>query len=295
MKTLSKSRIASQIIPVVLVIPVVLAMIAFAANSLLCRAALKTTSIDAGSFTTIRLVAGALALWLIAMMRGGTSRLWPSEGSWFSALALFAYAAGFSFAYLRLPAAVGALILFCMVQMTMISYGLWAGERLRPGQVAGLILAVGGLVALLLPGLSAPPLDGAALMAVAGIAWGIYSLRGRRFRDPTSATAGNFLRSVPFTVILSLVLLRHANLDPVGILYAIASGAVTSGIGYAIWYAALPSLSATTAASIQLSVPVITALGGIAFLGEAMSLRLLLSSIAIIGGIALVIAARRRI
>jgi len=266
-------------------------MVAFAANSLLCRAALKTTSIDAGTFTTIRLVSGALVLWLIAMLRGGGKKV---EGSWLSALALFAYAAGFSFAYLRLPAAVGALILFCVVQVTMISYGIWSGERLRAGQIVGLVLAIGGLVALLLPGLSAPPLEGAALMAVAGVAWGIYSLRGRRFRDPTLATAGNFLRAVPFTIILSLLIHSGISLDPAGLLYGIASGAITSGIGYAIWYAVLPSLAATTAATIQLSVPVITALGGIVFLGEAMTLRLLLSSVAIIGGIALVIAAKRR-
>lgn len=271
-------------------------MVAFAANSLLCRAALKMTAIDAASFTTIRLVAGALTLCLIVMVQRpgqATSTGWLPDGSWLSALALFAYAAGFSFAYLQLPAAVGALILFCVVQVTMISYGLWSGERLRASQVAGLVLAIGGLVALLLPGLSAPPLLGAALMAAAGIAWGVYSLRGRRFRDPTQATAGNFLRAVPFTFLLSLLMLGHTSLDPAGIVYAIASGAVTSGIGYAIWYAVLPSLSATTAASIQLSVPVIAALGGIVVLGETMTLRLALSSIAILGGIALVIAARR--
>ena len=274
---------------------VVLAMIAFAANSLLCRAALKTTAIDAGSFTTIRLVSGAVALWLLVSLRrkGAGREGLLREGTWLSALALFAYAAGFSFAYIRLPTAVGALILFCTVQVTMIGYGLWRGERLRPLQLAGLALALGGLVVLLLPGLSAPPVDAAALMVVAGIAWGIYSLQGKRFRNPTRATAGNFLRAVPFTVVLSLLLRSAISLDPLGIVYAIASGAVMSGMGYAIWYAALPGLTATIAASVQLSVPVIAALGGIIFLSETMSLRLFLCSLAILGGIVLVIAGRR--
>jgi len=275
----------------------VLAMIAFAANSLLCRAALKTTAIDPASFTSIRLVSGALALWVICGFRRGGGSAW-AHGTWCSAFTLFAYAAGFSFAYIHLPAAMGALILFCTVQVTMISYGLIKGERLNSGQVLGFALAIGGLVALLLPGLAAPPPLSAALMIAAGIAWGVYSLRGKGAKDPTSATAGNFLRSVPFTVALSLaalvILSGGADFDPAGIGYAIASGAITSGIGYAIWYAALPDLTATTAASVQLSVPVIAAFGGITLLGETMSLRLALSSLAILGGIALVIACRRR-
>lgn len=274
-----------------LILLVALAMVAFAANSLLCRAALKTTPIDAGTFTAIRLLSGAVVLAAIARTRDPSAL---KAGSWWSALALFAYAAGFSLAYVRLPAAAGALILFCAVQITMIGYGFWAGERLRRPQVIGLALAIAGLVALLLPGLSAPPLDGALLMVAAGIAWGIYSLRGRGFRNPTSATAGNFLRAVPFGLALSLILHASFRPDSAGMLYAFASGALTSGIGYAIWYAVLPSLTATTAATIQLSVPVIAALGAVLFLGESITFRLLVCSAAILGGIALVIGARRR-
>lgn len=178
---------------------VVLAMIAFAANSLLCRAALRDTGIDPASFTTIRVASGAAVLWVIARMNGGTM---TSAGSWSSAAALFGYAAAFSFAYIELSAAMGALILFCAVQVTMIGWGLWRGERIGAGQGAGLSLAIGGLVGLLWPGLSAPPPGSAALMLAAGIAWGIYSLRGKRSGDPTIATAGNFMRAVPFAVVL---------------------------------------------------------------------------------------------
>jgi drug/metabolite transporter (DMT)-like permease len=263
-----------------------LSMVAFAGNSLLCRMALRHTGIDAASFTSIRIVSGALVLWLIIAMRGekiGTA------GSWYSALALFAYAAGFSFAYISLPAATGALLLFGAVQATMISYGLWKGERLRGWQIAGLIIAFGGLFGLLLPGLSAPPLHGSTLMLAAGIAWGIYSLRAKGAIDPTRVTAGNFMRAVPFAAGLSMAMLPAASLDGRGILYAIASGAVASGVGYAIWYKALRGLKSTSAATVQLSVPVIAAIGGIAFLGEPVTLRLLVTSTAILGGIALVI------
>lgn len=268
-----------------------LAMIAFAGNSLLCRLALKHTSIDAASFTSIRIISGALALWLIVRMRGGTH---SAAGSWPSALALFAYAAGFSFAYVSLPAATGALLLFGAVQATMISYGLWDGERLRRRQVAGLIFAFGGLVGLLLPGLTAPPLQGAVLMLGAGVAWGIYSLRGKGAGDPTCVTAGNFLRAVSLAAGLSVATLPWASLDSSGFWYAILSGALSSGVGYAIWYTALRGLKATSAATVQLSVPVIAAGGGIVFLSEPITLRLLIASIAILGGIALVIFAKQR-
>ncbi|MEO7861038.1 MAG: DMT family transporter [Nitrospirales bacterium] len=268
-----------------------LAMIAFAGNSLLCRLALKHTSIDAASFTSIRIISGALALWLIVRMRGGTH---SAAGSWPSALALFAYAAGFSFAYVSLPAAPGALLLFGAVQATMISYGLWDGERLRRRQVAGLIFAFGGLVGLLLPGLTAPPLQGAVLMLGAGVAWGIYSLRGKGAGDPTCVTAGNFLRAVSLAAGLSVATLPWASLDSSGFWYAILSGALSSGVGYAIWYTALRGLKATSAATVQLSVPVIAAGGGIVFLSEPITLRLLIASIAILGGIALVIFAKQR-
>ena len=270
----------------------VLAMIAFAGNSLLCRAALKHSAIDAASFTTIRLVAGAVMLaLLVRVTRGASAR----AGNWGSALALFAYAAGFSFAYLSLPAATGALLLFGAVQATMIGRGLWSGERLQIAQWLGLVLALAGLAGLLLPGVSAPPLVGSLLMLGAGVAWGIYSLRGRGAGDPLQVTAGNFLRALPMTAALSLLMLDRASLDRAGVLYAVCSGAVASGIGYAIWYSALPALKATSAATVQLSVPVIAALGGIVLLGEALTTRFVLASAAILGGIALVILERRRV
>ena len=268
-----------------------LAMMAFAANSLLCRLALKHTGIDAASFTSIRLFSGAVMLWLLVCMRRGS---YAGVGNWGSAFALFAYAAGFSFAYVSLPAASGALLLFGAVQATMIGHGLWTGERLQRLARVGLALALAGLVGLLLPGLSAPPLIGSLLMLGAGIAWGIYSLRGKGAGDPTRVTAGNFLRAVPLTAVLSLLVLNRASLDVQGVYYALASGALASGIGYAIWYTALPALKATHAATVQLSVPVIAALGGIVFLGEPLSLRLVLASVAILGGIALVILEKQR-
>ena len=268
-----------------------LAMVAFAGNSLLCRQALKHTAIDPASFTSIRLVSGALILWLVTRMQQNAT---AGRGNWRSALALFAYAAGFSFAYVSLPAASGALLLFGAVQATMIGHGLWKGERLRALQFVGVVLAFGGLVGLLLPGLSAPPLAGASLMIGAGVAWGVYSLRGKGAGDPTRVTAGNFMRAVPITLGLSLLTLNFASVDAAGFYYAIASGAFASGLGYAIWYTALPALNNTSAASVQLSVPVIAALGGIVFLGEPVTLRLILASVAILGGIALVIVQKRQ-
>lgn len=276
-----------------LVLLVALALTAFAANSLLCRVALRGTGIDAASFTGVRIVAGAITLLLIVWWRQADVRRIPS-GSWRSALALFVYAAGFSYAYLQLSAAVGALLLFGAVQLTMIGYGIWSGERLRVPQTAGLLLAVSGLVGLMLPGLSAPPLLSAALMIAAGAAWGIYSLRGRGAANATEATAGNFLRAVPFALALVLLTPNPLVADWSGIAYAVASGALASGVGYVIWYAALPGLAATHAATVQLSVPVLTALGGVMFLGEAITSRLMLGSLAILGGIALVIGNRRR-
>ncbi len=276
-----------------------LAMLAFAANSLLCRLALRETGIDAASFTTIRLASGALMLWLVVRLRGGSAHTGgsadhPPHGSWASALALFAYAAAFSFAYRTLPAGAGALLLFGAVQATMIGYGLWRGERLGARQSAGMALAAAGLVGLLLPGLSAPPLQGAVLMLASGVAWGVYSLRGRGIANPAASTAGNFLRAVPFALVLSLAQLSSASVDAAGAAYAVASGALASGLGYALWYGALPLLRATTAATVQLSVPVLAALGAAAFLGEAITLRLMLSSLAVLGGIALVIRSPRR-
>ncbi len=268
-----------------------LAMTAFAGNSLLCRLALKHTAIDPVSFTSLRLASGALTLWLIVRWTQ-TSR--SGHGNWRSAAALFVYALAFSLAYVQLSAATGALLLFGAVQATMIGHGLWTGERLRPVQGLGCIVALGGLGSLLLPGLTTPPWGSAALMASAGLAWGIYSLRGKGSGDATRVTAGNFARTVPMAVTASLLvgvfpLGLTVSLDAWGMINAIASGALASGVGYAIWYSVLPSLKSVQAASVQLSVPVIAALGGILFLGETVGLRLVIASVAILGGIALVI------
>lgn len=271
------------------IVLVVLAMLAFAGNSLLCRMALEQTEIDPASFTAIRLISGAVMLGLVVVLRGGAK---VGAGNWVSAIALFAYAAGFSFAYVSLSTATGALVLFGAVQITMIGHGLWAGERLRGPQMAGALLAFAGLVGLLLPGLSAPPLHGAVLMLGAGLAWGVYSLRGKRAGNPTQVNAGNFLRTVPIALVLALLMFKDLSLDGAGVGYAIASGALASGIGYAIWYAALPALKATTAAVVQLGVPLIAAMGGIVFLAEPVTLRLALASAAVLGGIAVVLLQR---
>ena len=264
------------------------AMLAFASNSLLCRVALKDTAIDAASFTAIRLVSGALILALLLRTRGVRP---TAGGSWPMAAMLFAYAVFFSFAYRDLTAATGALLLFGAVQLTMMGYGLWTGERIRGLSLVGLVIALAGLVGLLLPGLAAPPPLAAALMLGAGAAWGVYSLLGRGAGDPTAATAGNFLRTVPFAALLLLAALAVGDetVDRMGAFYAVLSGAVTSGLGYVLWYAALPALRATSAATIQLSVPAIAAIGGAVLLAEPITARLLLSSVAILGGIALTI------
>src|SRR5437868_8772813 len=274
------------------VIPTLLAMVAFASNSLLCRLALRQTTIDAASFTLIRLLSGAIALWLIVITRKARR---TTARNWASALALFAYAAAFSFAYISLSAGTGALLLFGAVQATMIIWGLSRGERLRTRQWLGLALAVAGLVALLFPGLSAPPINGALLMLCAGIAWGFYSLRGKGAGDPVTTTAGNFWRAVVFATVLSIALLPWARLDRAGVGYAVLSGAIASGVGYVIWYSALPGLKAASAATVQLSVPVLAAAGGILFLGESITLRFLFASIAVLGGIALVITEKTQV
>ena len=268
-----------------------LAMIAFASNSLLCRAALKETSIDAASFTSIRIFSGALALWIILKMRRSTSSL---AGDWISGFALFAYAAAFSFAYNTLSAGTGALLLFGAVQATMISWGYCKGERLRAIQIAGLLVAVIGLIVLVFPGLSAPPLMGSVLMLSAGLAWGVYSLRGKTAGDPIAATSGNFLRAVPFAALVSVIMLPKMHLDSLGVIYAVISGAITSGLGYVIWYAALTGLKAASAATVQLSVPVLAATGGILLLGEPITLRYVIASIAVLGGIFLVVIEKRK-
>lgn len=268
-----------------------LAMIAFASNSLLCRAALKQTNIDAASFTFVRIFSGAVMLLLIKKMRRSTS---GTTGNWISAFALFIYAAAFSFAYNTLSAGTGALLLFGAVQATMILWGVHRGERLRALQIIGLIVAVSGLVVLVFPGLSAPPLIGSVLMLSGGVAWGVYSLRGKTARDAIPATAGNFLRAVPFAALISVIMMPGMRLDSLGTTYAIISGAITSGLGYVIWYAALSSLKAASAATVQLSVPVLAATGGVLLLGEPVTLRYMLASVAVLGGIFLVVIEKQR-
>jgi drug/metabolite transporter (DMT)-like permease len=269
------------------------AMAAFAANSLLCRAALAPGHADAASFTTLRLASGALVLALLARPR---ARRPPAERlAWGSALALFAYAILFSLAYLRIPAGTGALLLFAAVQLTMVGAGLRAGERPRALEWTGLAVSLGGLVWLGLPGLARPDLVGSALMLGAGVAWGAYSLRGRRTGDPIVANAASFARAVPMALAASAAFaLRDApHLTLAGAALAVASGAITSGLGYALWYAALARLSATRAAIVQLAVPPLAALFGVLALGESLSLRLTGASMLILGGIGLAVAARR--
>lgn len=264
-------------------------MIAFAANSVLCRLALSRTDIDPAAFTMVRIVSGAVALAVISALAGRGRAI---GGSWEAALALFAYAAAFSFAYLSLPAGAGALILFGAVQATMVLAGLVRGEHLTLGQWLGLTVAIAGLIVLVAPGVSAPSLVGSALMAAAGAAWGAYSILGRRAGDPLIATAGNFLRAAPLALVLALATTRGGSPPSLGLVYAVLSGAVASGLGYTLWYVALPGLSAAEAASVQLSVPVIAAFGGALFLAETISLRLVGAAAAVLGGIALVVASR---
>jgi drug/metabolite transporter (DMT)-like permease len=287
-----------------------LAMIAFASNSLLCRAALKETSVDPATFTFVRIFSGALALWLVMSVRRtlianttatplvdsfSNPALVPRcsslrYGNWISALALFAYAAGFSFAYTSLSAGTGALLLFGAVQATMILWGLHKSERLNTIQIVGFIVAVTGLVVLVFPGLSAPPLTASILMLGAGVAWGVYSLRGKGERNPASVTTGNFVRAVPFAAALSIIFVPWTHVNLAGVTYAMISGSLTSGVGYVIWYSALPGLKAASAATVQLSVPVLAATGGILLLGEPITMRYMLASVAVLGGIALVVA-----
>lgn len=269
-----------------------IAMLAFAGNSLFCRMALGgTDAIDPVSYTTVRLIAGACALALILRLRLGSGTL--TAGSWGSAAWLFLYAIACSYAYLSLDTGIGALILFGAVQVTMIGLGIVRGEHPRPLQWLGIVTAMGGLIYLLSPGLTAPSPLGAALMTGAGVAWGMYSLRGKGTADPLAATAGNFLRAVPMGLVLVVVMVNHLHLPLTGIVLAVISGAITSGMGYAIWYAAVRGLSAYGAAVVQLSAPVIATYAGVMLLDEDLTLRIVLASIAILGGIA--IALRRNV
>ena len=269
-----------------------LAMLALAGNSLLCRIALRDTAIDAASFTAIRIASGALILIAILTAR----RVRPTAGgSWPMAAMLFAYAGFFSFAYRDLTAATGALLLFGSVQLSMLGWAFATGEKLRALQVGGLAIALGGLVYLLMPGLAAPPLFAAALMIGAGIAWAVYSVLGRRAGEPIASTGGNFIRAVAFAAVMAVAAsTNHATLDKMGVLYAVLSGALTSGLGYVLWYAALPALTTASAAIIQLSVPAIATVGGALLLGETIGVRVLVASTAILGGIALTIVKKTK-
>jgi drug/metabolite transporter (DMT)-like permease len=269
------------------------ALIAFAANSVICRLALADASIDPAGFSAIRLISGALVLAMIdGMFKDKRSSGHP--GTWISAGMLFLYAITFSFAYVSLSTCTGALILFGTVQATMILAGLARGERPELLEWAGLIVALSGLIYLMLPGWEVPSFGGATLMTMAGVSWRIYSLRGQNAGNPIAVTSGNFTRTIPFSLLVSLVLITHLHATLRGVLLAIISGGLTSGIGYVVWYAALRSLTVTRAAMVQLLVPVIAALGGVVFLSEYISLRLIISAVMILGGVGSCLFARSR-
>ena len=267
----------------------VLALIAFAGNSVFCRLALAGPIIDPASYTAVRLITGAVTLWIIAAFRRKES-FGKSGGSWISASMLFLYAVTFSFAYISLSAGTGALILFAAVQITMIAVGLSTGERPEILEWLGLFIAIAGLIYLVSPGTTAPSILGSILMATAGIAWGIYSLRGRGASDPVGVTTDNFLRTVPLAIGVVLLWLPTLTITPMGFLWAALSGSITSGVGYVLWYAALPRLTATRAATVQLAVPVLAALAGVFVLSEAISLRLVISAVVILGGVGLAVS-----
>ena len=268
-----------------------LTLMAFAANSLLTRMALGVGAIDAASFMTLRLGSGAAMLLAIMAFSNGKSVV-KLQGKWTAALMLFFYAVTFSFSYLQLTAGTGALILFGTVQVTMILVALKQGEKPHPLEWVGLLLALVGLIYLVSPGLAAPPVAGSALMVMAGIAWGFYSLLGRGAQDPVAYTTANFVRAVPLAVGVSLVSLSGLYLTLSGVILALLSGALASGVGYAIWYAALKGLTATRAATVQLAVPVVASVGGILFLQEVLTVRLVLASLMILGGIGLAVMGR---
>ncbi len=270
-----------------------LAMVAFAANSVLCRLALGKGELDPATFSSLRVVSGAAVLALLARVRSRSFRFRANLGA---ALALGMYVAPFSFAYVELTTGTGALVLFACVQLTMLTAALRSGERPRPAQWAGTLLAAGGLLYLLLPGVTAPSWVGSLLMATAGIAWGLYSLRGRRsgdgqsVDDPLTSTANNFITCAPMMLAVSAVQGADASLSTNGAALAIASGALASGCGYAIWYGALQGLTTTQASIVQLSVPVLAAAYGVAFMGEALAPRLMIATLLILGGVGLALA-----
>lgn len=270
----------------------VLALIAFAANSIFARLALSEPSIDPASYTAVRLLTGAVTLWLLSRFRQ-TDISAPSGSSWIAAAMLFLYATTFSFAYISLTTGTGALILFAAVQMTMIAVGLYAGERPSTLHWLGLLIAIAGLVYLVSPGVTAPSAAGSLLMGAAGVAWGVYSLLGHGVTNPVHATAGNFLRTVPLTVVVLIFSSSSIAITAQGFLWAALSGSITSAVGYVIWYAALPRLAATLAATVQLSVPALAALGGVVFLSERITLRLILAGTVILTGVGLAICSRK--
>lgn len=263
-----------------------LAMIAFAGNSLFCRMALKETNIDAASFTSVRLLSGAAMLWLLMRWQQQAPL---THGNWRSAVALFIYAITLSFAYRSIDTGAGALMLFGAVQATMIISGLVAGERMSSIQVIGLVSATIGLLILVSPSVEAPSMLDSILMLSSGVAWGLYSLWGRGQPNPAAATAGNFLRAAPLAVALILITLPSLHLDTQGVLYAVLSGAVTSALGYVLWYQVIQHMKAITASTVQLSAPVIAAIGGMLILAEALTFNLVIASILILGGIFLVL------
>jgi drug/metabolite transporter (DMT)-like permease len=276
-----------------IVVLTIFTLMAFAANSLLCRMALGGNLIDPVSFTTVRLASGALALIpLSRLLAGSEDRQKAEGGSWGSGIALFAYAAAFSLAYVSLSTGMGALILFPSVQVTMICAALKSGERLSAVQWGGLITALAGLVFLMLPGASAPNPGGAVLMCLAGVAWGVYSIRGKGTPAPVLMTSGNFLRSVPFAAAGSVIAVSSIHLERAGVLLALVSGVVTSGLGYVLWYRIMRSLTTTQAAVLQLLVPALAAFGGVALLSERVSPRLIAASALILGGVAGVVLKR---
>lgn len=268
------------------------ALFAFAANSIFCRLALGERSIDASSFTVIRLFSGAVVLLMIMRLFGEKDKS-GSKGSWGATSMLFIYASTFSFAYLSLDTGTGALILFGAVQLTMITIALISGDRLHLAEWIGVSIAFGGFVFLVLPTVTTPSFVGFALMTIAGVAWGVYTLMGRRSKSPLSDTTYNFTRTLPLIVVMGLFFIQNASLTQKGVILAVLSGAIASGIGYTIWYVALGGLSATVAALAQLLVPVIAALGGVVFVSESLSIRFLLSASLILGGISLVVFGKR--
>lgn len=269
-----------------IIIITTLSLLAFAANSLITRFALEDTSIDEASFIMLRVVSGALFLWLYSAFKKDNAP--HKAGSWLAATALFIYAASFTYGYGLITAGTGALLLFGSVQVTMTIVGYREGERLNRVQLIGFILALIGLVILMLPGIAAPSFFGAILMCISGIAWSVYTLQGRGAGNPAAATAGNFIKAVPMVIILWQVVNFNAtnslNLANAGVIYALLSGVVTSGMGYIIWYSVLPKLKATQAAIVQLSVPLLVTVAGVLLLNEDITLRIVIASLAILLG-----------